>query len=152
VTVSAEEMSARAHEYESWAMSRGLELVREERPSAYGTRFRGTRGGRAIELTTGLSEYGPPRSPELLVWTDALAPEEPALLSRDTPHVATSWARELDVVLDAEGVRDLGVTRRFLRVRFAAFVSPRLLEEGWDALESALATLTNAADHESPYR
>jgi hypothetical protein len=152
VTVSEEEMSARVRDYEAWAASRGLGLVRETRSGPHGARFRGTRSGRAIELTTGLGEYGPPRSPELLVWTDAVAPEEPVMLSRDAARPATPWARELDLVLDADGVRDIGVTTRFVRVRFHAFVAPKALGRGWDALEGALATLSNAAKPDSPYR
>jgi len=159
VTVSADEMSARARDYETWATSHGLELVPEDRPSAHGARFRGTRCGRAIELTTGLGEYGPPRSPELLVWTDALAPMDPVLLSRENPP--EPWAsanpstRELAMVLDADGVRDIGVTQRFVRVRFDAFAAPKAVERGWNALELALATLAtpaNEAARESPYR
>lgn len=157
VTVSADEMAVRAHEYETWARSHGLELASEDGPSAHGARFRGTRCGRAIELTTGLSEYGAPRSPELLVWTAALAPAEPVLLSLDEPPPAPAppWSRELAMVLEGDGVRDIGVTQRFVRVRFDAFVAPKAVEKGWNALELALATLAtppSEAERESPYR
>jgi hypothetical protein len=155
VIVSPDEMSARARDYEAWAMSRGLLPVREESVGADGARFRGTRCGRGIELTTGIGPFGPPRSPELLVRTDALAPSEPLVLSQENMEhaaAAASWARELTMVLDVDGVRDIGVTRRFVRVRFDAFVRPKTLGHGWDALESALAAITNTADPESPYR
>lgn len=155
VIVSADEMSARARDYEAWAVSRGLSPDRDERVGAHGARFRGTRSNRGIELTTGIGPFGPPGSPELLVWADAFAPDEPVVLSRqDTEHAApaTSWARELTVVLDVDGVRDIGVTTHFVRVRFDPFVSPKTMGHGWDVLEGALVAITNTADPGSPYR
>jgi hypothetical protein len=44
-------------------------------------------------------------------------------------------------LLDLEGVHNVGLTNRFVRVRFEAFVASELLEQGWDALEAALAAL-----------
>lgn len=161
VTVSAEEMSARAREYEEWGETRGLELVREGRVDAHGAHFRGTRRGRDVALTTGIVDDGPPKSPELLVWTGAIAIEAAVLLVRDDEGqerapAATSWARELGAVLEVDGVRDIGVTNRFVRLRFDAFVWPKVLGTGWDALDGALAAIEDAAQHETlrktPYR
>jgi len=161
VIVSAEEVSARAREYEAWGATHGLELLREGRVDAHGAHFRGTRHGRDVALTTGIVDDGPPKSPELLVWTGAIAIEQAVLLvrdgeGRDEAVAATSWARELAVVLAVEGVRDLGVTSRFVRVRFDAFVRPKVLGAGWDALDEALAVIEEAARREAsrdpPYR
>ncbi len=159
VVVTPAEKSTRARAYETWAVSRGLELVLEDHVGGRGARFRGTRCGRAIELTTGLAEYGLPRSPELLLYSSALSPAEPVLLSRDAPLTgaasATGWGRELTAVLDTEGVRDIGVTTSFVRLCFDPFVSPRTLEDGWAALEDALAAIASESNVEGsalPYR
>jgi hypothetical protein len=161
VTVSADEMSARAREYEAWGETRGLELVREGRIDAQGAHFRGTRRGRDVAFTTGIVDDGPPKSPELLVWTGAIAIEASVLLVRDDEGpekiaARTSWARELAAVLEVDGVRDIGVTNRFVRLRFDAFVRPKVLGTGWDALDGALAAIEDAAQHETvrntPYR
>ena len=163
LTVSAEEMSARAREYETWGETRGLELIREGRVDAHGAHFRGTRRGRDVAFTTGIVDDGPPKSPELLVWTGAIAVEAAVLLVRDDerPEMtagATSWARELAAVLEVDGVRDIGVTNRFVRLRFDAFVRPKVLGTGWDALDGALAAIedADAAQREpgrkTPYR
>ena len=161
VTVSAEEMSARAREYEAWGETRGLELVREGRVDSHGAHFRGTWRGRDVVLTTGIIDDGPPRSPELLVWTGAIAIEAAVLLVRDDEGPektagATSWARELAAVLEVDGVRDIGVTNRFVRLRFDAFVRPKVLGAGWDALDGALAAIEDEAQRETrrktPYR
>jgi hypothetical protein len=161
VTVSAEEMSARAREYEAWGQTRGLELAREGRVDAHGAHLRGTRRGRDVAFTTGIIDDGPPKSPELLVWTGAIAIEAAVLLVRDdeAPEktaARTSWARELAAVLEVDGVRDIGVTNRFVRLRFDAFVRPKVLGTGWDALDGALAAIEDAAQRETgrkiPYR
>lgn len=154
VMVTPAEKSTRAHAYQTWAVSRGLELVLEDHVGGRGARFRGTRCGRAIELTTGLPEYGLPRSPELLLYSSALSPAEPLLLSSESPlpgaAAATEWGRQITAVLDVEGVRDIGVTTRFVRLCFDPFVSPRTLEDGWAALESALAAISKAANTTEP--
>jgi hypothetical protein len=163
VTVSAQEMSARAREYEAWGATRGLEQARDGRIDAHGAHFRGTQRGRDVALTTGIVDDGPPKSPELLVWTAAIAIEAPVLLVRDdeaTEHrvARTSWAAELAGVLEVDGVRDIGVTNRFVRVRFDAFVRPLVLGTAWDALDAALAVVerADAAQHDlgpaRPYR
>ena len=157
--VTPAEKDARARAYETWALSRGLERVLEDRVGVHGARFRGTRCGRGIELSTGLGEYGLPRSPELLVYSSVLSPVEPLLISRDAAHraaaSATAWGRELSAVLEAEGVRDVGVTTRFVRLSFEPFVSPKTLEDGWTALEDALAAISSESNAEGsalPYR
>lgn len=161
VTVSAEEMSARAREYEAWGATRGLELLREGRVDAHGAHYRGARRGRDVALSTGIVDDGPPKSPELLVWTGAIAVGSAVLLVRDDDGpektgVAPSWGRELAAVLAVDGVRDIGVTNRFVRLRFDAFVRPKVLGTGWDALEVALAAIEDAAQRETrrkvPYR
>jgi hypothetical protein len=164
VTVSAEEMAARAGEYEAWGRARGLEPSLDGRVDAQGTHLRGTWRGRDVALTTGIVDDGSPKSPELLVWTGAIAVEAAVLLVRDDEGpteavAATSWARELGVVLEIDGVRDIGVTSRFVRVRFDAFVRPKVLAAGGDALGAALDAIEGAArkaqgeaGRERPYR
>jgi hypothetical protein len=163
LTVSAEEMCARAREYEAWGETRGLEVVREGRIDAHGAHFRGRQRGRDVALTTGIVDDGPPKSPELLVWTGAITIEAPVLLVRDgeAPEeiaARTSWAAELANVLEVDGVRDIGVTNRFVRLRFDAFVRPKVLGTAWDALDVALAAIegAEAAQRETgrklPYR
>jgi hypothetical protein len=162
VTVSAEERSARARDYEAWGRTRGLEPAREGRVDAHGAHFRGTRCGRDVALTTGIVDDGPPKSPELLVWTGAIAIDEAVLLIRgeegpENAAARTSWARELRAVLEVDGVRDIGVTSRFVRLRFDAFVAPKVLGTGWDALDGALTAIEeDAAQHHAlrttPYR
>ncbi len=149
-------MSGRAREYEAWAATHGLEVVGTEPPDAHGAHFRGARCGREVELTTGLGAFGPPTSPELLVWTDLIPTESSLRLEPNTgtaqPGSTTPWARELSAVLAVEGVRDLDVTRRFVRVRFDAFAPPKVVDRGWSALDEALAAITNAAPAASAYR
>lgn len=161
LTVSAEETSARARAYEAWGETRGLERAREGRVDAHGAHLRGTWRGRDVAFTTGIVDDGPPKSPELLVWTGAIDIEAAVLLVREDegPEKTAgrpSWARELAAVLEVEGVRDIGVTNRFVRLRFDAFVRPKVLGTAWDALDAALAAIEDGAQHETrrkpPYR
>ena len=104
-------------------------------------------------LTTGIRGDGPPSSPELLVWTNAVAIEVPVLLTRKSSAPDTPGPRAMAALLDLEGVHNVGLTNRFVRVRFEAFVPCELLEQGWDALEAALAALEREATGAGlPYR
>jgi len=54
------------------------------------------------------------------------------------------------LLLDVDGVRDVGVTRDFVRLSFDAFVETSVFDDALACLEPALADLT--LEEASPYR
>lgn len=153
LVVSPAEANKRGCAYEELATARNLELLYEGRVDAHGMHFRGVHRGRETLLTTGILGDDPPSWPELQVWTNAVAVAVPVLFTHDSSPPEASGPRALAALLELEGVHNVGVTNRFVRVRFEAFVAPELLEQGWQALEATLAEIEREVIGEGmPYR
>ena len=139
----------RAHAYAQLAGARGLAL--DGRVDAHGVHYRGVHRGRETLFTTGIFPDDQPSHPELQVWTHAVQVTAPVLL---TPSSKTACAPEIIALLDEEDVHNVGVTDRFVRIRFEPFASIEHIERAWDALEQALAALERGAidSTAAPYR
>ena len=138
-------VQALALRYLRWATERGLTQAERTRH-----RFEGRILTRDVVFATGLGGSTP--SPPQIIVSTALAVEAPVLLTRrrePPPSKTTTLLRE---VLDAtgEGVRNLGLTSRFVRITFNPEVEPELFDVALDAVEERLRLLTGAGD--LPYR
>lgn len=92
------------------------------------------------------------KSPELQVWTEAVPVVAPVLLT-PTSSSAVPCSPGIAALLDEENVHDVGVTDRFVRIRFEPGTPVTRIEHAWDALEVALAALEREAiDGGAPYR
>jgi hypothetical protein len=132
--------------YEAWAAAHGL-----ERTARRGAEYAGTHRGRATEMVTGLLTDPSPKSAEILIRVALPAIEVPTLLQPGSAATAVGPSLQaMATLLDVDGVRDVGVTRGFVRLRFDAFVTTAAFDDALTAFEHALATLDAAEP--SPYR
>lgn len=145
VVIGAGAMFDRAALYDAWAEAHGLAPT-EKRGAEYAGAYR----GRATEMVTGLLGTPLPRSPEILVRVALEGVEGSSLVERGAGAPAHPSLRAMASLLEVEGVRDVGVTRTFVRLRFDAFVTPAVFDAALEALERALRSLAPA--EASPYR
>jgi len=139
----------RARAYEELAKARGLEHA--GRVDAHGVHFRGVHRGRDTLFTTGVLPEDRPTYPELQVWTEAVPVVAPVLLTPTSS--AAPCSPEIAALLGQEDVHNVGVTDRFVRIRFEPGTPVTSIEHAWDALEVALAALEREAiDGGAPYR
>ena len=147
VVVGGGAMFDRAALYRAWAEAHGLVASQE-----WGTEYAETRRGRRTELTTGLVNTTLPKSPELLVRVSVEGVEATTLLERGGAETAESPALSaFTPLLDIEGVRDVAVTRRFVRVRFDPFVETDVLDIALAAFDAILDSVAPREDA-VPYR
>ena len=144
VVVSTGAMLDRLAVYEAWAAEHGLEPTTQR-----GAELAGTYRGRRTEMVTGLLREALPRSPEILIRIALPGVEVPTLLERGSGPAGTSL-KAMAALLDVQGMRDVGVTRAFVRLRFDAFVDT-------SAFDGALAAFEHALDgtrhpERAPYR
>ena len=139
-------ITALARRYRRWAREHGL-----TRSDSAGDRFEGRILNRDVVFTTWLGG-STPNPPEIVV-SSALDVDVPVLLpthGREPPRSKTiSLLRE---VLDLEGVYNLGLTSRFVRITFAPGTEPELLDGALDALEQRLRLLADPGESGLPYR
>jgi hypothetical protein len=132
--------------YEAWASEHGLA------PTAMrGAELTGIYRGRATEMVTGLVDTPNPKSPEILLRVALEGIEAPTLLERGAPPNPQRSLRAMQALLEVDGVRDIGVTRGFVRLRFDAFEETSAFDEALEAFEHALAGLAEEASP-APYR
>lgn len=148
VIVGAGAMFDRAALYATWAAAHGLEPTEQR-----GAEYAGTYRGRRTEMVTGLVGTSLPRSPEILVRI-ALAGlerlEGSVLLERGADLPPDGPLRALATLLEIEGVRDIGVTCRFVRLRFDAFAETTVFDDALQAFDAALEATASLAT--TPYR
>jgi hypothetical protein len=145
----------RAKAYAQLATARGLALPLEARVDAHGVHFRGVHRGREALFTTGILVDDPPTCPELQIWTPLAAVGAPVLLTRSSSSSSSSSCPPgIAALLDEEDIHNVGVTDRFVRVRFEPGTPAALIARAWDALEEALAALERDAisGGAGPYR
>ncbi len=136
VVVSTGAMLDRLALYEAWAAAHGLEPT-----TLRCAELAGTYRGRPTEMVTGLLREDLPRSPEILIRVALPGVGEPTLLERGAgPAGPAGGALEaMAVLLEVDGMRDVGITRGFVRLRFHAFVDTSAFDDGLAAFEHALA-------------
>ena len=151
VAVPSAAIERRARAYAQLAEARGLALPLEARVDAHGVHFRGVHRGRDTLFTTGILADGPPTCPELQIWTPIVGVAAPVLLTRTS---SSSCPPAIAALLDQEDVHNVGVTDRFVRIRFEPSTPVALIAHAWDALEEALAALEREAvsGDAGPYR
>jgi hypothetical protein len=135
-------MEKRRAAYEAWATAHGL-----ARTTMRGAELAGMVRGRATEMVTGLANERVPTSPEILIRIALPGVEASTLLEPDQPPQPISSVQAMATLLELDGIRDIGVTRGFVRLRFEAFVDTSAFDDALAAFEHALA-----GDEASPYR
>ena len=130
--------------YEAWAAAHGLEAT-----TLRGAELAGTYRGRPTEMVTGLLREDLPRSPEILIRVALPDIEATTLLEPGAAAVGGSL-QAMAALLDVDGIRDVGITRGFVRLRFDAFADTSAFDEALAAFEQALASAH--APETSPYR
>lgn len=145
VIVGAGAMANRAALYRKWAEAHGLGPT-----ELRGAELAGNLRGRATEMVTGLYDTPLPKSPEILVRVALEGIIGSTLLERNAEQPENPTLRALAAVLEVDGIRDIGVTSRFVRLRFDAFVETAAFEDALDAFEGVLRALAPADT--SPYR
>lgn len=144
VVVSAGAMLDRLALYDAWAAAHGLEPT-----TLRCAELAGTYRGRPTEMVTGLLREDLPRSPEILIRVALPGVEEPRLLERGAGPAGPAL-EAMAALLDLDGMRDVGITRGFVRLRFHAFVDTSAFDDALAAFEHALAATQFQAP--SPYR
>ncbi len=79
----------------------------------------------------------------------------PVLLTRGSSSASSSACPPgIAALIDQEDIHNVGVTHRFVRVRFEPVTPVALIARAWDALEEALAALERGAisGGAGPYR
>lgn len=149
VIVGAGAMFDRLALYDAWAAAHGLEPTAQR-----GAELAGSYRGRRIEMNTGLCNTSLPRSPELLLRVAVPGVRGSVLLEpgAETPSGGPALGA-LAALLAVEGVRDIGVTAAFVRLRFDAFVETAAFDRALDAFEIVFpfAPLSESA-LAAPYR
>ncbi|MBS2012486.1 MAG: hypothetical protein JST00_06350 [Deltaproteobacteria bacterium] len=143
VSASPSQIAKWAQAYGRWAELHGF-----ARDAVRTDVYRGERAGKRVRFLTGVDDDGILKSPELEIELATPSAFPAVVLTVGAPPPPADIAgRAVVAVLEREGVVQIDVTRRLVRLSFAPMTDPALFDP---ALDELLRALSPAAD--SPYR